>query len=276
MPISSLAEQPLPRTTSWAVFTIGAGALLASGLVWVILRHYPDFDSPSQLGGAIGGIAGPILSFVALLVVYFSLREQFTANQLQIHHFRQEQQRSANESAIATAFKIIDDLRTEARRLTALFQDAQPTEHLPYINFHRYPDFIEVNYLRPLRLLDYRTNLDEATAPNTYPYTAQRSIDGYFTMLEQETHVLRATYAMLLYLLEKSQLPLSQRLHFYTIIQAVYEPLVMSLLNGLEVFRPDESGIDELVENVWSLREKLNNSTEAYLDLAIHEPDQEH
>ena len=81
---------------------------------------------------------------------------------------------------------------------------------------------------------------------------------------------------MLLYLLEKSQLPLSQRLHFYTIIQAVYEPLVMSLLNGLEVFRPVESGIDELVENVWSLRAKLNNSTEAYLDLAIHEPDQEH
>lgn len=276
VPTSHPAEQPLPRTTSWAVFTIGAGALLASGLVWAILRHYPDFNSPNQLGGAIGGIAGPILSFVALLVVYFSLREQFTANQLQIHHFRQEQQRSANESAIATAFKIIDDLRTEAQRLTTTLQNLQPTEHLSYINFHRYPDFAEVNYLRPLRLLDYRVSLDEATAPNVYPYTAQRSIDTYFTMLEQETHVLRATYAMLLYLLDKSQLPISQRLHFYILIQAVYEPLVMLLLNGLEVFRPDESGINELVENVWDLREKLDNGKEAYLDLSIHEPDQEH
>lgn len=44
----------------------------------------------------------------------------------------------------------------------------------------------------------------------------------------------------------------------------------MSLLNGQEVFRLEKSGIDELVENVWNLREKINNSTEAYLDLAIH------
>lgn len=276
MPIPSSADQSVSRTTYWAVITIASGALLAFWLVWAILHHYPDFNAPNQLGGAIGGIAGPILSFVALLVVYFSLREQFTTNQLQIHHFRQEQQRSANESTIATAFKIIDNLRAEAHRLTTYFQDSQPTGHLSYINFHRYPDFAEVNYLRPLRLLDYRVSLEEATAPNTYPYTAQRSIDGYFTMFEQKTRVLRATYAMLLYLLDESQLPLGQRLHFYTILQAVYEPLVMSLLNGLEVFKPDKSIIDELVENVWHLREKLDNGKEAFLDLEIHEPNQRH
>jgi hypothetical protein len=246
--------------------------------VWAVLHHYPDFNTPNQLGGAIGGIAGPILSFVALLVVYFSLREQYNANQLQIQHFRQEQQRSANESTIATAFKIIDDLRAEARRLTTdtTLKGLYPSEHFPYLNIQRYPDFGEVNYLRPLRLLDYRLSLDEATAPNAYPHTAQRSISDYFTVLEQETHILRATYAMLLYLLDRSQLPISQRLHFYTILQAVYEPLVMSLLNGLEVFRPDESDINELVENIWDLREKLNNSHEAYLDMATHEPDQQH
>lgn len=278
MPDSSLIASSFPRTTRWAVLTIVLGAGLTFWLVWAVLHHYPDFNTPNQLGGAIGGIAGPILSFIALLVVYFSLREQYNANQLQIQHFRQEQQRSANESTIVTAFKIIGDLRTEARRLTTDFtlSSLYPSEHLPYINIQRYPDFGDVNYLRPLRLLDYRLTLDEATAPSTYPYTAQRSITDYFTVLEQETHVLRATYAMLLYLLDRSQLPVSQRLHFYTILQAVYEPLVMSLLKGLEVFRPDESSIDELVDNIWNLREKLTNGREAYLDMATHEQNQQH
>jgi hypothetical protein len=275
---SSLTASSFPRTTRWAVLTIVLGAVLTFWLVWAVLHHYPDLNTPNQLGGAIGGIAGPILSFVALLVVYFSLREQYNANQLQIQHFRQEQQRSANESTIATAFKIIDDLRAEARRLTtdSALLSLYPSEHLPYINIQRYPDFGDVNYLQPLRLLDYRLTLDEATAPSTYPYTDQRSITAYFTMLEQETHVLRATYAMLLYLLDRSQLPVSQRLHFYTLLQAVYEPLVMSLLNGLEVFRPDESSIDELVDNIWNLRERLTNGREAYLDMADHEPNQQH
>lgn len=268
------------NSTQWAVWTIILGAALACVMPWLLTHIYTGitFPATSHIGDNIGGIAGPILNFVGLLVVYFSLREQFKSNQLQISHFQEEQSRNANESTISTAFKIVDDLRNEARRLASdnSLKESRTDEHLLYINFHRYPDFAEVNYRRAPRLLDYKLDLDEATAPKQYPYTLQRDITTYFQLLEEETKVLRATFSMLLYLLNKSQLPLSQRLHFYTIIQAVYEPLVMKMLDGLEVFRPEGSAIDELVDNVWTLREQLNNGMEALSDLEVHEPDQHH
>lgn len=277
MPKSSTRKQ---NSTHWAVWTIALGAVLACVMPWALTHLYTGitFPATSHISDNIGGIAGPILNFVGLLVVYFSLREQFNANQIQLRNFKKEQRRNSNENTISTAFKILDDLRTESRRLAAdeNLKELHTTEHLSYINFHRYPDFAEVNYRRAPRLLDYKLDLDEATAPKQYPYTLQRDITEYFQVLDEETKVLRATFSMLLYLLNKSQLPLSQRLHFYTITQAVYEPLVMKLLDGLEVFRPEDSAIDDLVNNVWYLQEQLDNGREALVDLEIHEPDQQH
>jgi hypothetical protein len=268
------------NSTHRAVWTIALGAVLACVMPWVLTHFYTGitFPATSHISDNIGGIAGPILNFVGLLVVYFSLREQFNANQIQLRNFKKEQRRNSNENTISTAFKIIDDLRTEAWRLASdeNLKGLHTTEHLSYINYHRYPDFGEVNYRRTPRLLDYKLDLDEATAPKQYPYTLERDITEYFQVLDEETKVLRATFSMLLYLLDRSQLPLSQRLHFYTIIQAVYEPLVIKLLDGLEVFRPEDSAVDELVNNVWYLQEQLNNGQEALVDLEIHEPGQQH
>jgi hypothetical protein len=265
------------NSTHWAVWTIALGAVLACVMPWALTHFYTGitFPATSHISDNIGGIAGPILNFVGLLVVYFSLREQFNANQIQLRNFKKEQRRNSNENTISTAFKILDDLRTEARRLTddSVLLSALPSHFKQYINSKKYPDFEEVNYHREPQLLDYQFDLDEASAPKTVPYDLHREIEYYFLRLAQHTKVLSATCNMLIYLLDRSQLPLSQRLHFYTILQAIYEPLLTTLLDNLEVLRDKNAVVDDLVKRAWYLREKLDNGREAYVDLVVHNPE---
>lgn len=71
---------------------LAGAAVTLIGLIF-IPQVWPDSSRPSWwltyganagvVGDTIGGIAGPILNFTGLLLVYYSLREQFKANQQQ-------------------------------------------------------------------------------------------------------------------------------------------------------------------------------------------------
>ncbi|GGF27455.1 hypothetical protein [Hymenobacter cavernae] len=270
------AEKPI-NNTLWAVWIIILGALLALVLPWTLTHLYSgvNFAAKDPIGDTIGGIAGPVLNFAGLLVVYFSLREQFTSNQIQIQNFTKEQHRSANESTINTAFKLIDDLRTEARRI----QDQLPlrgydlTEMTGYIDHDKFPDFSEVNYEKEPQLLQYQATFEEAASSEGYSF--QRLVLDYFQSVATQTKVLRATVSMFFYLLNNSQLPPAQRIHLYHIVLAFYEPLVINLLGGLEIFSHYRKPIDELVQQAWILQQDMRNSYEAFSDLAEHDPNDE-
>lgn len=267
-----LSQTPPSNTTRWAVWTIVLGALLSLVLPWALTHFHSgiSFADTGPIGDTIGGIAGPVLNFTGLLVVYFSLREQFLSNQIQIQHFAEEQQRSANENTISTAFKIIDDLRAEARRI----QDRLPLYGQGPKDLTQYldlPDFTEPNYLPEPKLLQSQLSLEDIVTTEGYAF--QRMVLDYFQRVGIETKVLRATLGMLLYLLVNSPLPLAQRMHLYQIVLAFYEPLVIDLLGGLEVFSQARQPIKELVDGVSSLHGDLSNANEAFLDLAIHDPD---
>jgi hypothetical protein len=95
-----------------ALITVGLGLLLAICLPaylatkpawhpWPWLGLPPlDFMLTGQIGDTIGGIAGPILNFVGLLVVYFSLREQTRAS-------NQQFQQSQRETTLELFFKLL-------------------------------------------------------------------------------------------------------------------------------------------------------------------------
>jgi hypothetical protein len=255
------------------MWTIGVSALLVALLVWVVFLRYPDFNQASQLGSTIGGIAGPLLSFSGLLIVYFSLREQFHANQIQLRNFRKEQKRSNNENTISTAFKILDDLRAEARRIAeqTTLLSAYPSGYRKYIDFRKYTDFEDVNYEREPRLLDYKLSFEEAAKSEEVAYAFQREVLSYFQVVATETRVFRATFGMLTFLLTNSQLPLAQRIHIYTVTVAIVEPITIHLLNGLEIFSTQNEQVNELVQQVWNMQGELSNSYEALVDQINYE-----
>jgi hypothetical protein len=272
MPSIFTSQSSNPR---WAVLTVIIGAVLSLVLPWA-LTHFASgisFIETGPIGDTIGGIAGPVLNFAGLLVVYFSLREQFDSNQIQIRNFNDEQQRSANENTISTAFKIIDDLRAETRRIheKLQFHDNFPNGIAPPIDPQKFPDFQDVNYTKEPKLLNYSVTFEEATP--TAGFGFQREVLEYFHRVAVETKVLRATLDMLLYLLTNSPLPLAQRMHLYQIVLAFYEPLVCDLLGGLEIFSKERESIEDLVQKVRELHEDMSNSYEAFSDLSIHDPD---
>lgn len=251
------------------------GTVLSLILPWV-LTHFSSgisFIETGPIGDTIGGITGPVLNFTGLLVVYLSLREQFLSNQIQIRNFNEEQQRNARENTINTAFKIIDDLRTETYRIRGQikFQESFPDGIAHHIDTSKFPDFEEVNFSKEQKLLRVQVTFEEA-APGV-GYGFQREVHEYFHRVAIETKVLRATLDMLLYLLTNSPLPLAQRMHLYEIILAFYEPLVIDLLCGLEIFSEGWEPVDALVQKVWALHDDKVNTYEAFSDMATHDPD---
>lgn len=97
-----------------AVTTI-IGATLASFILpWVLTQkkfYIIDFNNTGPIGDTIGGIVGPILNFAGLLTVYFSLKEQFIANESQRESLNEERARASRESAFNTAIRLLDEVK---------------------------------------------------------------------------------------------------------------------------------------------------------------------
>lgn len=73
------------------------------GLVLIIFHKYQIAENTGTLGDTIGGIAGPILNFAGLYIIYLSLKEQFKANEIQ---------RETNN--LEVCLKLIDKLVNQA------------------------------------------------------------------------------------------------------------------------------------------------------------------
>jgi hypothetical protein len=82
------------------------------------------------VGDTIGGIAGPILNFTGLLMVYYSLREQFKANRQQAKQIKSEVDRSRSERYFDLTFKLVEKLTDVVEKQEEVFIN------LPLLNFN--------------------------------------------------------------------------------------------------------------------------------------------
>lgn len=97
----------------------GATATLFGLLVLPLaLRNMPLTYSANTgvVGDTIGGIAGPILNFTGLVVVYYSLREQFKANQQQARQIKGEVERARNERYFDLTFRLVEKLEASVEK----------------------------------------------------------------------------------------------------------------------------------------------------------------
>ena len=119
--------------TNWAFITIGVGAFLACILPWALTSRSwfgISFLETGPVGDTIGGIAGPVLNFAGLLVIYFSLREQLAANYLQRESLDEqkkqieaEQRDSQNEKYFELTYKLLEKLADAAHRNETVFAE---------------------------------------------------------------------------------------------------------------------------------------------------------
>jgi hypothetical protein len=101
----------------WAAIVIVAGLLLAgAALTYLPLSPWAArFRDTGTVGDTIGGIVGPVLNFIGLLVLYFSLREQFAANQIQIQELTAQRTRATNEANFNMTLLLLDKLILAAK-----------------------------------------------------------------------------------------------------------------------------------------------------------------
>ena len=137
--------------TKWAFLTIGLGAVLACLLPWLLTSRSwfgINFLETGPVGDTIGGIAGPVLNFAGLLVIYFSLREQLAANEKQTESIilqrealddqkRQveaELRDSQNEKYFELTYKLLEKLAGAVHRNESVF--AEIAQHDYNWNYH--------------------------------------------------------------------------------------------------------------------------------------------
>jgi high-affinity nickel permease len=109
-------EQKIPKIVSTEVHNdklarwvmIGGAVITLIGLYFIpmALTNKPSWwqtygQNTGVIGDTIGGIAGPILNFTGLLLVYYSLREQFKANQQQMQQYEYDSTTQLLERFIA-------------------------------------------------------------------------------------------------------------------------------------------------------------------------------
>jgi len=80
-------------------------------------------ENTGFVGDTIGGIAGPILNFTGLVVVYYSLREQFKANQQQARQIKGEMKRARNERYFDLTFRLVEKLEAATEKHATMFSE---------------------------------------------------------------------------------------------------------------------------------------------------------
>jgi hypothetical protein len=85
------------------------------GLVLIIFHNYQIAEKTGTLGDTIGGIAGPILNFAGLYIIYLSLREQFEANEIQKDSHNKSEKREYTTKNLEICLNLIDRLTIQAK-----------------------------------------------------------------------------------------------------------------------------------------------------------------
>jgi hypothetical protein len=97
------------------------------------------FAHIGQIGDVTGGITGPILNFLGMLIVYYSLREQLRANNIQNKAIRDEIIRANAEVAL----KSTEHLIISASEALVTFKEQLSLVHRMIISFDK--DMLDAN-----------------------------------------------------------------------------------------------------------------------------------
>jgi hypothetical protein len=90
-------------------------AVIFWGIVFLILLTrtggFITFDDhTAQVGDTIGGVLGPVLNLAGLLFVWFSLKDQLTANRKQNKAFKKDSKHQNSEKAFAVGLRLVEEL----------------------------------------------------------------------------------------------------------------------------------------------------------------------
>lgn len=103
------AEKVISRAWQFAIGGLVVALVIVNVLSLKMGRNYDIlFARVGQAGDVTGGITGPILNFCGMLIVFYSLREQLRANNIQNAAVRHELKSSAEEAILKSTEHLID------------------------------------------------------------------------------------------------------------------------------------------------------------------------
>lgn len=158
-------------------------ALIAPGIASQYYLNFVgwSFHDTGEIGDTIGGIAGPILNLTGLVLVYYSFREQYKANQLQIESnkklrkdVKRQLKRADKERNFELFLKLLNQLkqaindgvnydqineRIEDKLLHFMGNFGQDISE--YCGRQRYENEPKIREKYPVNLEEYRNAMDE-------------------------------------------------------------------------------------------------------------------
>ena len=217
------AAEPKPRNANItaALITVGVGLVLTVCLPaylvtqpawhpWPWLGLPPlDFTQTGQIGDTIGGVAGPILNFVGLMVVYFSLREQTRASSQQ---FAQSQR----EVTLDLVFKLVDYLEQQVKKNAATLDV-----------LHTQLNVLELSYT------DQRLHPDSPreAEPGRLEYPPVSHALHELAKIRQPLQLLFGLFQTTYATLQQSELDASSLMAMYRLLASVYAPVTAAIEN---------------------------------------------
>jgi hypothetical protein len=91
-----IKTQKINRQSKLAYIFLIVGLLFVSfaPFLFTQLSHYKpfDFSNTGQIGDTIGGVTAPFINLIAVLLIYFSFRQQLLSNEIQISLINDEKE----------------------------------------------------------------------------------------------------------------------------------------------------------------------------------------
>jgi hypothetical protein len=105
---------------------------LVIGLLFVIFAPYLftqlstnrvfDFSNTGQIGDTIGGITAPFINLIAVLLIYFSFRQQLLSNEMQIGLINNEKEERKKTKELELINLAYNDLKTYVDNFQYVFE----------------------------------------------------------------------------------------------------------------------------------------------------------
>lgn len=157
-----------------------------------------DFSQSGQIGDTIGGIAGPILNLVGLLLVYFSFQEQLTANNNQSTMIIDEKKRNEQDKNFYLILNLFNHFKEQSSQIpiSKIVHEYVNIEDDNVLIEGKYYGTLEVKYL--LELAEFVINKSETLNLSTQD---KEYINTIFV------HYFFSNYEVLLKGIEKNKQP---------------------------------------------------------------------
>lgn len=170
------------------------------------------------IGDTIGGIAGPILNFAGLIVVYYSLREQIVANKAQAQQLQHEVERSRNDQEFELTLQLVEKLIDEAKHGAEAFKE--------------------------IGLKDWETNWDGMLGATTTQ--ADKNAD-LFDKYMRRVKNLADSFLMIVKRIESVRLSFDQQSVLQRILTMQYEPFLLECKSGYETYFNNTQGEPDML-----------------------------